>query len=79
MTDDSQATLDRVRQAISGADQARAEIISVALGSDILAATSVRRRAIYLRDMPGAAPDDSRTNTHVVAADVIAHLVEVLP
>lgn len=79
MTDDSQATLDRVRQAISGADQARGEIISVALGSDILAATSVRRRTIHLRDMPGADPSDSRSNTYVVAADVIAHLVGVLP
>ncbi len=78
MTDDSQATLDRVRQAISG-DWARAEIISEALGSDILSAASVRRRTIHLRDMPGADPSDSRSNTYVVAADVIAHLVEVLP
>lgn len=78
MTDESHATLDRVRQAISG-DWTRAEIINGALGSDILAATSVRRRTIHLRDMPGADPNETRVNTYVNTHDVIAYLVEALP
>lgn len=78
MTDESQATLDRVRQAING-DWTRAELVSEALGTDILAVSSVKRRTIYLRDMPGADPNDSRSNTYVNTHDVIAHLTETLP
>lgn len=78
IADQAQATLDRVRSAINGG-WTRAEIISEALGSDILTVPSVRRRTIYLRDMPGADPNDSRSNAYVVAADVIAHLTETLP
>ncbi len=78
MSSDSQATLDRVRSAIGG-DWARSEIISEALGSDILAASSVRRRTIHLRDVPGADPSDSRSNVYVNTHDVITHLTETLP
>lgn len=78
MNSESQTTLDRVRSVISG-DWARAEMISEAIGFDILTAPTVRRQTIHLRDMPGADPNDERINTYVSTHDVIAHAHEVLP